>query len=155
MVKFNIFPDPASLFGVWLDADSLSFMWDTGGMGVASAVLHMDGDSLSGLMSLGEMQVPLSGIPSEPEPINYNITITTPQSPLGALLTLGGESSTITFPDGTLPINDLLLAEIQLRFTLTLNNSVISTPKGLLRVIVSGVRLGAIMVSCPSKDPGK
>ena len=33
MVKFNIFSDPARLFGVRLDADSLSFMWDTGGMG--------------------------------------------------------------------------------------------------------------------------
>ena len=94
MVKFNIFPDPASLFGVWLDADSLSFMWDTGGMGVASAILHIDGDSLSGMMSLGEMQVPLSGTPSEPEPINYAVTITTPQAPLGALLTLAGASST-------------------------------------------------------------
>ncbi len=110
MVKFNIFPDPANLFGVWLDTDSLSFMWDTGGMGVATAMLDIDGDSLSGLMSLGEMQVPLSGTPSEPEPIDYDITITTPQAPLGALLTLGGASSTIAFPDGALPVNDLLLA---------------------------------------------
>ena len=67
-------------------------------------------------MSLGEMQVPLSGTPSEPEPINYPITITTPQAPLGALLTLAGASSTIAFPDGTLPINDLSLAGDSITF---------------------------------------
>ena len=116
MVKFNLFPDPAPLMGIQLDADSLEFLWDTGGMGIGQMQLGIEGDSLHGVMILGEMQIPVVGTESEPPPVSYAVTITTPQAPMDALLTLQGSSSVFVFPEGEVPIHDLELREDSVRF---------------------------------------
>lgn len=116
MVKFNLFPDPASLMGIRLDVDSLRFSWDTGGMGIGQMRLGIEGDSLHGVMILGEMQIPVVATESEPTPVSYAVTITTPQAPMDALLTLQGSSSVFVFPEGEVPIYDLELREDSVRF---------------------------------------
>lgn len=116
MVKFNLFPNPAPLMRVHLDADSLQFLWDTGGMGIGKMLLSIEGDSLNGTMVLGEMQIPVIGTESDPPPISYAITITTPQGAMDATLTLEGASSTVGFPEGEVPINDLVLHADSVKF---------------------------------------
>ncbi len=116
MVKFNLFPNPAPLMRVHLDADSLQFLWDTGGMGIGKMLLSIEGDSLNGTMVLGEMQIPVVGTESDPPPISYAITITPPQGAMDATLTLEGASSTVGFPEAEVPINDLVLHADSVKF---------------------------------------
>ena len=116
MVKFNLFPDPAELMNIRLEADSLTFLWDTGGMGIGEMQLAVESDSLRGMMVMGEMQIPVIGVASAPPPMNYVITITTPQAPMNVSLTFDGDSSTLTFPEGTVPINDLVVNTDSVRF---------------------------------------
>ncbi len=116
VVKFNLFPDPAQLIGIQLASDSLQFSWDTGGMGIAQMHLGIEEDSLRGMMTLGEMQIPVLGKESVPPAITYTVTITTPQTPMEALLTLQGDSGAIVFPEGEISINDLVHHQDSVQF---------------------------------------
>ncbi len=121
LIKFNLFPDPAYLTNIQLEDDSLKFQWDTGAMGVAHMELSIKTDSLSGLMVMGEMEVPVVGVASIPPPMNYAITITAPQASIDALLTLQGTESSLEFPEGKTPLNDLVLQGDSIQFHFNLN----------------------------------
>ena len=116
-IRFNVFPAPAIFERIRHSADSLILVWDTGGMGMARAELGIVGDSLSGILLLAGNAVPVAGGPSAPPAKAYALMLNGPQGSVQALLRLEGESSTIAFPEGTVPVTDLTYANNEVTFT--------------------------------------
>ncbi len=120
MVKFHLFPDPAQLIKIRLDADSLQFLWDTGGMGIGEIKLGIQNDSLQGMMAMGGMQIPVTGVASAPPPVKYAITITGPQT-MEVLLRFEGNAGVLEFPERIVPMDELVLSADSFRFHFNLD----------------------------------
>ena len=123
-ILFDAFPDPSPLADVMLDGNALSFNWDGGQFGTIEAALTLDGDALSGQISAGGNQIPMTGARSDAEEAAssekaWTLDITTPQGLVEAVLTLFGEQEDggqIAFPEGTAPLQDLALDGPAIRF---------------------------------------